>query len=333
MTINPVLKAMTKEDIERYSHAFLMGHTKLNQFGFRLAGLNRYREKFGLTPLTREDSEQYRLSYIRSHYTYEEIHDAIFSYCENHKMNDDRWTGIELLDCYFGREYTRLFKALLGNHEYRKLAEQCRVKKLMETQIELYGGVGVGGEQTLKRSLLTRAQETGDLMTLFKEEGVLNTKSLHMSDFEKWAFLALIDRFGKGDVFYQYGIHPYDSRYPFNCDFYVKSRDLFIELNLHYSHGGHWFDPNNHDDQLRRKHLLQSDNLQKRRSIETWCDRDVQRRTMAQKNGLNYLVFWKTYGKTQYRKGLKCLADFCVWFYKYDCDTVRFLSDFPQNSY
>ena len=61
-------------------------------------------------------------------------------------------------------------------------------KKLMETQVELYGGVGVGGEQTLKRSLLTMAQETGDLMTLFKEEGVLNTKSLHMSDFEKWAF-------------------------------------------------------------------------------------------------------------------------------------------------
>jgi len=32
------------------------------------------------------------------------------------------------------------------------------------------------------------------------------------------------------------------------CDFYIPSEDLFIELNRHWSHGGHFYDPNNIED-------------------------------------------------------------------------------------
>ena len=39
----------------------------------------------------------------------------------------------------------------------------------------------------------------------------------------------LIEKFGIEDVIYQY----MDERYPFNCDFYIKSLDLFIEINSH----------------------------------------------------------------------------------------------------
>lgn len=51
----------------------------------------------------------------------------------------------------------------------------------------------------------------------------------------------LVDQFGSNDIVRQYRDKV---RYPFNCDFYIKSIDLFIELNLHWTHGGRPFDPN-----------------------------------------------------------------------------------------
>lgn len=39
---------------------------------------------------------------------------------------------------------------------------------------------------------------------------------------------ALAAKFGADDILRQYR----DARYPFRCDFYVKSIDTFIELNL-----------------------------------------------------------------------------------------------------
>jgi len=38
-----------------------------------------------------------------------------------------------------------------------------------------------------------------------------------------------------------------DSRYPYYCDFYIVEDDLFIELNLHWTHGGMPFDETNSD--------------------------------------------------------------------------------------
>ena len=35
------------------------------------------------------------------------------------------------------------------------------------------------------------------------------------------------------------------NRYPFRCDFYIEGEDLFIELNLHWTHGGMPFENDN----------------------------------------------------------------------------------------
>jgi len=37
-------------------------------------------------------------------------------------------------------------------------------------------------------------------------------------------------------------------RYPYYCDFYIVEDDLFIELNAHWSHGGHPFNENDEND-------------------------------------------------------------------------------------
>lgn len=68
--------------------------------------------------------------------------------------------------------------------------------------------------------------------------------SFNCSKPEENFYLKLLEIFSKEDVFRQYT----DERYPFACDFYIKSIDTFIELNLTWTHGFHKFKANNEED-------------------------------------------------------------------------------------
>ena len=61
---------------------------------------------------------------------------------------------------------------------------------------------------------------------------------------EELYYVKLVETYGIENIIRQYS----DERYPFMCDFYIKSIDQFIELNLHWSHGYHKFDKNNLKD-------------------------------------------------------------------------------------
>ena len=155
---------------------------------------------------------------------------------------------------------------------------------------------------------------------LVKKTGDFSKASIK-SSFELTVFKKLVEKYGFDDVFYEYGFHPYDKRYPFNCDFYIKSLDLFIELNIHLSHGSGWY-MDTHDDKLRLEHLKSSPNKMSKEPIATWAKRDVEKRKSAKQNNLNYLVFWDN-----------DLYDFFVWYDRYNCDYSEFIKDFKQNTY
>lgn len=92
---------------------------------------------------------------------------------------------------------------------------------------------------------------------------------------------------------YPHLIRQYKSEvYPFCCDFYDPMSNAYIECNFSWTHGGHWFDATNENDIakaefMRSKHSKYYDN-----AIETWTVRDVKKKEYAEKNELNYLVFW-----------------------------------------
>lgn len=95
--------------------------------------------------------------------------------------------------------------------------------------------------------------------------------------------------FGSDDVVRQYS---QDSRYPFRCDFYIKSRDMFIELNVSWTHGMHWFESTGAKDkdtlnQWKNKHTAYYDN-----AVTVFGTRDPLKRKMAAEAKLNYLTFW-----------------------------------------
>lgn len=92
------------------------------------------------------------------------------------------------------------------------------------------------------------------------------------------------------DVIRQYR----SDEYPYNCDFYIKSLDLYIEFNGTWTHGGHRFDYNNIEDHNKLDVWKEKAKTSKyyRNAIYTWTILDVEKYNTAIKNKLNYIIFW-----------------------------------------
>lgn len=77
--------------------------------------------------------------------------------------------------------------------------------------------------------------------------------------------------------------------YPFNCDFYIKSLDLYIEIQGTWMHGGHPFDENNQEDIDKLNYWKEKNTKQYKHACDTWSIKDVAKRNIAKQNNLNYL--------------------------------------------
>lgn len=113
----------------------------------------------------------------------------------------------------------------------------------------------------------------------------LNNNTLPESKAEKDFYLFLCTLFSKDDIYRQYN----EERYPYYCDFYIKSLDLFIELNLFGTHLGKLFNPNDKNDLLYLKELETADSKFKNSCAKVWLF-DRKKYDLAIKNNLNYRV-------------------------------------------
>ena len=125
------------------------------------------------------------------------------------------------------------------------------------------------------------------------KEKVYNTKqhnkTYSKSKQEDETYFKLISLFGISDIKRQYK----SEQYPFACDFYIKSLDLYIECNYHWTHGTHPFDINNKEDKLEYEKLLKGNVKKYSSTLDVWCKRDVKKYNIAKKNNLNYLTFYR----------------------------------------
>lgn len=83
-----------------------------------------------------------------------------------------------------------------------------------------------------------------------------------------------------------------DNRYPYKVDFYIPTLDLFIELNIHWTHGGMAFDKNNKQCLLQLYKWFDKSKTSKfyKTAIDVWTRRDVQKLHTAFTHNLNYKV-------------------------------------------
>jgi len=137
---------------------------------------------------------------------------------------------------------------------------------------------------SIGRSCLGSEETIMKIQNTKKMNGTMNT-----SKPEQLLGKMLVNYFGQDDVMTQ---HRLDKRYPFNCDFYIKSLDLFIELNATWLHGGKWFDPESDEDLTKVDYLKSKHTPLYDRYVDIWTGSDVTKRTMARANNLNYVVLW-----------------------------------------
>lgn len=140
-------------------------------------------------------------------------------------------------------------------------------------------------------TLINKPEEEKQLI----QESINKTKrennTFSTSTQEDLFYEKLLEIFDEEEIIRQYN----SERYPFNCDFYIKPLDLFIELNLFSSHGPAPFDAANQKHQqrlIRMKERLAKGKEMYQDMIEVWTVRDPLKFKVAAENNLNYAVLY-----------------------------------------
>lgn len=195
------------------------------------------------------------------------------------KTCQERYGASRYLDSDVGKKHIENIKS---NPEYRKKMHDIIASNYVQEKTKL---------TCLKKYGVTSAMMLSETIDKVGESKRIN-KTWSTSQPEEDMYVLLCNKFGKDDVVRQYKCE----RYPFHCDFYIQSLDLFIELNATWLHGCHWFDSNNKDD-LDVLHIFEQKVKDGKHfydvAINVWTVRDVKKRQVAIDNHLNYVVFWK----------------------------------------
>lgn len=162
----------------------------------------------------------------------------------------------------------------------RRLAQDSCLQNLKSK----YGVCNSFQINSVKETLKSKAAE----IQLKRDEKKRLNRTFKSSKKEERAYQLLCIKFGVNDVVRQYK----SDVYPFNCDFYVKSHDLYIECNFSWTHCGCFFNPNDLRDIEKLKSMQSKHGKYYDNAIVTWTVRDAAKHSIALANGLNYLVFW-----------------------------------------
>ena len=154
-------------------------------------------------------------------------------------------------------------------------------EKSKQTCLERYGVDNIMKLSSVKNKVANSEER--------KKKEYLTKKLNHTfnsSKSEKVSYTLLKEKYP--DVLTQYK----SDVYPFACDFYIPSLNLYIECNYHWTHGGHPYNKNNENDKLIVESWKKKNTKFYNNAITTWSIRDVNKRKIAKENNLNYKEFW-----------------------------------------
>lgn len=165
-------------------------------------------------------------------------------------------------------------------------ASDLIIGKIKETNLERYGETSwtksKEGREFLKN--FTNSQEYKSKQYETKKKN----NSFNTSKIEKELEISLREMFPDLETQYK------SELYPFNCDFYVPSLDLYIEYNGSWTHGWCFYDENNEENRNTLEKWKEASEHSKfyQNAIETWTIRDLNKLNTALKNNLNYVAWF-----------------------------------------
>lgn len=162
------------------------------------------------------------------------------------------------------------------------------LKKQQDTLKQLYGKPFFAQTDSFK-NLFKNPEYLKDFLKK-KEETLTKNKTHNKSKKEELLKIYLTELYP--DLLYQYN----SEKYPFNCDFYIPSLDLYIEYNGAQYHNGCLYNLARDKIQLEllknKEQLLKNKKNQYTNIIETWTIRDIKKYYTAIENKINYLIIY-----------------------------------------
>lgn len=137
----------------------------------------------------------------------------------------------------------------------------------------------------LKRYSVKYSVQSEKVISKIQESKVRNN-TFSSSNSEDILYSKLCEVYGEDDIERNY----ISNLYPYACDFYIISRNMYIELNGLWTHGHRWFNPQT-DNSILREWSLKNTSYYNN-AIHVWSVSDVEKRECARRNNLNYIVFW-----------------------------------------
>ena len=213
--------------------------------------------------------------------------ELIAFYCFPHSARDTA----KQFNIYRDKVSDILKKYNIPKHS-KELTMKLNLEKGWETNLKKYGN------EFAMRTTECKAK----IYNTKKEHNTFNTSKQEDLFYEELKKL-----FTSDDIIRQYKD---DIRYPFNCDFYIKSLDMFIELNLIWTHGFHPFNTKNESDVqqlLVWKERSSKSNFYKN-AIYVWTIHDPLKIETAYKNKLNYILLYNKLQIDEFLNKLKLKA-------------------------
>lgn len=194
-----------------------------------------------------------------------------------------------------------------NSFKVKEIIDDIKIKKV-NTCLEKYGVDNVAKVTEIKEKIYKTREKTWlekygvthirylDFIKEKEYETKRKNNSFHTSKSELESYDLLKQKYP--DVIHHYKDN---DRYPFNCDFYIPSLDLFIECQygqFHHSRPYLGTEEDLKDIELLKENanrICKEKNVPLSRyniEIETWTIRDVNKRNIAKQNNLNYLEFW-----------------------------------------
>ena len=178
-----------------------------------------------------------------------------------------------------------------------KKSIETKMKKIRKTNLEKYGRMYNNSEKAKKTNL--------------EKYGVENPSQNKNIQNKKYKTMAKNNSYGKSkkeDIIYNLLLEKYDNvirqykskLYPFNCDFYIPNKEIYIEYQGFFTHGKEPYIGSDKQKDIIKKWMNKKSYFYNN-AIKNWTISDVLKRQIAKENNLNYLEFFS-------------LEEFMKWF-------------------
>lgn len=281
--LDSVKEKIKETNLERYGNASPLGNKEI-QDKAKLTSLEKYGTEFPNQAKCVKD--KIKKSFYDNH-SEEEIQEIYQQMVKTARKNNSYQKAVvkrrkTKMERYGDPTYTNTNKiknTIFKNYGVYNIGQADEIKeKIKQTNIEKYGYISPLLKPEIK-ALSYTPEAMRKKYEAHKKNHTFNTSKIEQQ------FKEYLEQNYPNDFEYQYR----SELYPFTCDFYIKSLDLYIEIQGTWTHGGHPFDENNQED-IDKLNLWKSKNTKYyNKAIETWTKLDIKKRNIVKENNLNYL--------------------------------------------